>query len=185
MSGKVELEIVEGPMSGKTFVFEEHDTFLFGRMEDCHACFPRDSMVSRHHFIMEVNPPDARIRDLGSLNGTYVNGVKYGGREEEETREEGALRKYPEVDLNDGDKVKVGKTVLAVQVQVPAICCECDRAIADEDREKSAWMGGTFICAECQSQNPASLRHSVQRYTGGRFTFPLGWPTGHDTPGGI
>jgi hypothetical protein len=31
-------------------------------------------------FIVEVNPPDARIRDFGSLNGTYVNEKKIGSR---------------------------------------------------------------------------------------------------------
>ena len=34
----------------------------------------------RHHFIHEVNPPAACLRDLGSLNGTYVNGKKFGAR---------------------------------------------------------------------------------------------------------
>jgi len=150
MSGKVKLEIIEGSMVGKTFVFDEHDTFLFGRMPDCHACLPDDPLVSRHHFIMEVNPPDARIRDLGSLNGTYINGVKYGGRKQEETPEEAAKRKYPEVDLNDGARIKVGGTVLALQLEVPAICCECNQAIADVDRDKCKWIGGTFICSQCR-----------------------------------
>ena len=138
MSGKVDLQIVDGPMRGKTFSFEEHDTFLFGRMSDCHACLPHDPMVSRHHFIMEVNPPDARIRDLGSLNGTYINDIKCGGREPRETPQEGALRHCPEVDLKDGDKIKVGETVLAINIQVSVACCECNGIIAEKDRE--AWF---------------------------------------------
>ena len=137
MSGKVKLEAVEGPMKGKAFIFEEHDTFLFGRLDDCHACLPDDNMVSRHHFIMEANPPDARIRDLGSLNGTYVNGAKYGSREAHETPEEGAKRQYPEVDLKHGDRIKVGATVLAVALEGEAVCCQCNAAIADADREAS------------------------------------------------
>ena len=92
MSGKVKLEVVEGSMRGKQFLFEEHDTFLFGRMPDCHACFPDDQQVSRHHFILEVNPPDVCLRDLGSLNGTHVNGTKCGSREKGETPEAGAQR---------------------------------------------------------------------------------------------
>ena len=130
MAGKVRLQVIEGVMQGQAFAFEEHDTFIFGRMDDCHACLPDDEMVSRHHFIMEVNPPDARIRDLGSLNGTYVNGIKYGGREEGETPEEGSRREYPEVDMKDGDQIKVGGTVLTVYVEVPAVCCQCGRDIA-------------------------------------------------------
>lgn len=92
MSGKLILTIITGPRTDKTFEFEEHDTLLFGRMDDCHVCLPDDQTVSRHHFILEVNPPDARIRDLGSLHGTYINGQKYGGREKHETPEEGARR---------------------------------------------------------------------------------------------
>ena len=156
MSGKVELQIVDGPMRGKTFSFEEHDTFLFGRMNDCHACLPHDPMVSRHHFIMEVNPPDARIRDLGSLNGTYINDIKHGSREAHETPQEGARRQYPEVDLKNGDQIKVGETVLTVCIQVPAVCCECSGVIAEEDRDSFAWIGGTFVCNPCKNRLMAS-----------------------------
>jgi len=152
MAAKVKLEVIEGPMRGKSFVFDEHDTFLFGRMPDCHACFPNDQMVSRHHFIMEANPPDACIRDLGSLNGTYVNNMKHGSREKDETPEEGAKRRYPEVNLKDGDHIKVGDTVLKVHLEATAICCECNRAIAEQDRQKCAWIGGTLICVACKDK---------------------------------
>ena len=101
MPTKLILTITSGVMQGNKFTFEEHDTFLLGRMDDCHVCLPDDPCVSRHHFILEVNPPDARIRDLGSLNGTYINGKKYGGREKHETPEEATKRQYPEVDLQD------------------------------------------------------------------------------------
>ena len=98
MAGKIILEVVSGPITGKVFSFENHDTFVFGRHLNCHARLPKDRLVSRHHFILEVNPPDARIRDLGSLNGTYVNGAKYGGRSQDETPEDASSRRYPELD---------------------------------------------------------------------------------------
>ena len=90
MSAKVQLKISQGKDVGKIFAFTEHDTFVFGRMDDCHACIPDDTQVSRHHFILEVNPPAACLRDLGSLNGTHVNGAKYGARQKGETPEQGA-----------------------------------------------------------------------------------------------
>jgi len=43
MANKVELNITAGPMKGKSFSFEEHDTFLFGRLEECHCCLSDDS----------------------------------------------------------------------------------------------------------------------------------------------
>ena len=152
MPGSVRLEVTQGPMKGKTIAFEEHDTFLFGRLADCHASLPDDSKVSRRHFILEANPPDARIRDFGSMNGTYVNDRKIGSREDGETPEEGAKRQYPEVELKDGDRIKVGQTVISVHLEAAAICSQCNTPIADADRPKSAWPGGTFICPPCKGK---------------------------------
>ena len=158
MSGRVELEVVEGPMKGQKFAFEEHDTFVFGRLKDCHARLPDDQQVSRHHFIMEANPPDARVRDLGSMNGTHINGTKYGSREKGETPEEGAEREYPQVDLKNGDQIRVGRTLLVVSIEVPAVCCQCSCDIADKDRDQCIWIGGTFICAPCKQKLAASAK---------------------------
>ena len=119
MSAKVHLQIRQGKDVGKIFAFTEHDTFVFGRMADCHACIPDDDQVSRHHFILEVNPPQACLRDLGSLNGTGVNGKTFGGRPKGETPEEGAKRRHPEVALKPGDRIKVGRTELEVSIDQP------------------------------------------------------------------
>ena len=109
MKSLVRLEILDGPLKGRKFEFAEHDTFIFGRALDCHAHLPNDTLVSRHHFLLEVNPPLARLRDLGSLNATHVNNLKCGGREKGETPEEGAKRRYPAVDLHDKRKTQRSK----------------------------------------------------------------------------
>ncbi|HEV7501008.1 MAG TPA: FHA domain-containing serine/threonine-protein kinase [Vicinamibacteria bacterium] len=117
MSGRVSLDVVAGPIQGRHFEFEGHDTFLFGRSPDCHAeLAANDTTASRHHFLLEVNPPAARLRDLGSLNGTYVNGNKHGGRERHLTPEEAADKPWPQVDLRDGDLIRVGATVINVRI---------------------------------------------------------------------
>jgi len=155
MSGKITLTVLEGTSQGKTFVFDAHDTFLFGRMQDCHICLPHDQLVSRNHFLMEVNPPHACIRDLGSRNGTYVNGQKYGGREKHETPEEGARRQYPQVDLHDGDQVKVGATTLGVQVKVEKTVLQamlCQKCGKDVTGEAGQGQQGDFMCASCRQQ---------------------------------
>src|SRR2546422_642988 len=117
MSGKLTLTITTGPRAGTAFVFEEYDTLLLGREKDCQVCLPEDTQVSRHHFILEVNPPDICIRDLGSLQGTYINGQKYGGRGKHETPEEGAWRTFTQVNLHDGDEIKAGQTTFRVRVE--------------------------------------------------------------------
>jgi len=164
MSGKLTLIITTGPKTGKTFVFEEHDTLLFGRMDDCQVCLPDDKTVSRHHFILEVNPPEARIRDLGSLHGTHINGQKYGGREKHETPEEGAKRQYPQVDLHDGDEIKVGKTVFRVQVEVAssARMMRCQRCGKDVSVEVGSGSQGDYICEACRQEIEADSDELVK-----------------------
>src|SRR5678816_4196711 len=117
MPARVCLDVVAGPIQGKHFEFDGHDTFLFGRSPDCHAeLAPDDATASRHHFLLEVNPPAARLRDLGSLNGTYVNGQKHGGREKHLTPEQAAEKPWLQVDLRDGDLIRVGATVINVRI---------------------------------------------------------------------
>ena len=118
MAARVTLKATAGPLAGRVFSYDRHDTFLFGRSPDCHAeLAASDTTASRHHFLLEVNPPNARLRDLGSLNGTHVNGQKHGGRGRQESPEEAARRKLPEVDLHDGDHIRVGATVFEVAIE--------------------------------------------------------------------
>jgi hypothetical protein len=148
---KVTLEVVSGPIAGTVFPFEKHDTFLFGRHRDCHARFPKDPLASRHHFILEVNPPDACLRDLGSLNGTYVNGVKHGGRAPDEKPAEASARRHAAVPLRHGDRVTVGNTTIVVQVQLPLACCQCGMEIPETARTEAEWMAGSHMCAACRA----------------------------------
>ena len=86
---------------------------------------PAHKTVSRHHCLLDLNPPDIRVRDFGSLNGTYVNGKKIGQREKGMSPEEAANMAFPEHDLKHGDEIQVGDTVFRVSVFVPALCAEC------------------------------------------------------------
>lgn len=151
MPAKVKLEVTSGPIKGKVFSFEDHDTFLFGRTADCHVGLPKDGCVSRHHFILEVNPPDARIRDLGSLNGTIVNEVKHGGRAPDESPQDAASREYPVCDLKDGDRITVGNTSIAVTVEAPATCCRCGAEIPGQEAGRGESSEENAICAGCQT----------------------------------
>ncbi|HLA76721.1 MAG TPA: FHA domain-containing serine/threonine-protein kinase [Vicinamibacteria bacterium] len=118
MPPKVTLQVTAGPIAGRTYEFLSHDTFLFGRSPDCHAELAADdTTASRHHFLLEVNPPQARLRDLGSLNGTTLNGVRHGGRGRQQSPEEAARQEWPRLDLKDGDTIRVGHTVFQVQIQ--------------------------------------------------------------------
>lgn len=113
----VHLHVRSSDGTSKSFSLTEHDTFLLGRMKDCHLCLPDDKQVSRHHFLLEACPPKAALRDLGSMNGTHVNGKKCGGREKGETPEQGALRQYPSIALKHGDRITVGQSTIEIRVK--------------------------------------------------------------------
>ena len=120
MAPRVSLVVTAGPIRGRRFDFDAHDTFLFGRAPECHARLDAsDASASRHHFLLEVNPPHARLRDLGSLNGTHVNGVRHGGRRPDESPEEAKARGLAQVDLRHGDEIRVGATIIRVEVEGP------------------------------------------------------------------
>src|SRR5437660_8044930 len=97
---KVSLTVIDGPHRGKTFSFSDHDTFLVGRSKHAHFRLPaKDKYFSRVHFMIEVNPPACRLVDMGSHNGTYVNGER-------------AIT----LDLQDGDEIRAGHTVFQISV---------------------------------------------------------------------
>ncbi|MBP85718.1 MAG: hypothetical protein CMJ64_03220 [Planctomycetaceae bacterium] len=74
---KVVLSVVQGPCQGQRFEFTKHDTFIVGRGRRAHCQLPaKDVYFSRIHFLVEVNPPRCRLMDMGSTNGTLVNGER-------------------------------------------------------------------------------------------------------------
>jgi serine/threonine-protein kinase len=99
-SMRIVLTVTAGPHKGLEFSFDRHDTFLVGRSKHAHFQLPaKDKYFSRIHFMMEVNPPECRLIDMGSHNGTYVNGEK-----------------TLVADLKDGDHIRAGHTILRVRV---------------------------------------------------------------------
>ena len=119
MSAKVILTITQGSLKGQQFVFEERTTCLIGRSNDCYPQLPNDGdhrTISRYHCLLDINPPDIRVRDFGSKNGTYINGKKIGQRPAHQTPREAASLNFPEHDLSEDDQIKIGPTVLEVSI---------------------------------------------------------------------
>ncbi|MGD1700683.1 FHA domain-containing protein [Dapis sp. BLCC M229] len=102
MSAKIILTITEGSIKGQQFIFEERTTCVIGRSHDCYPQLPNDQAhrtISRYHCLLDINPPDIRVRDFGSKNGTYVNGQKIGQRPANQTPLQAAHLNFPEYDL--------------------------------------------------------------------------------------
>lgn len=159
MQGKLTFTAIGGPLRGKAFTFEEHDTFIFGRSPQCHARLPDDDMTaSRHHFVLELSPPEACIRDLGSLNGTFVNDKQIGKRASGETPEAAAQRAFPTVPLRSGDTVRVGHSVFALQAQLRLSCLHCGVSLGRLVAVDETLDGDAQLCAECREQTRAIER---------------------------
>lgn len=119
MPDKVTLTIAQGKLKGKQFVFGDRTICIVGRAKNCNIQIPDDkyySTVSRYHCLLDINPPDIRIRDFGSRNGTNVNGKCIGRRKSHQTPSEGAKLNLSEYDLQDGDVIKLGKTTFRVDI---------------------------------------------------------------------
>lgn len=90
--------VLQGPEKGRTFALAG-DSCLLGRHSD--QVELNDHTVSRRHAMLERNGGGWRVSDLGSSNGTYVNGERVDGDQA----------------LSDGDQLKIGGTLLVFRDQ--------------------------------------------------------------------
>jgi pSer/pThr/pTyr-binding forkhead associated (FHA) protein len=96
----VKLLVVQGRPQGKSLLFPPGE-YVFGRGTECHIR-PDSDWVSRQHCLFRVTSDDvASVRDLGSRNGTLVNGVRI----------------RTEINLKHGDHLQVGPLVFEVRLE--------------------------------------------------------------------
>jgi pSer/pThr/pTyr-binding forkhead associated (FHA) protein len=114
---KVILTATHGDLKGREYAFDGPGTCALGRCVDCAIRLPGDDWtVSRHHCLLDVDPPLVRVQDLGSLNGTYVNGEKVGQRDRALNPADASRGAQPVRELLDGDELRVGNTRFHVAV---------------------------------------------------------------------
>jgi eukaryotic-like serine/threonine-protein kinase len=131
---QVNLKVIAGPYQGRVFQFSQPDTFLIGRTNDSHLYLPDDRFFSRHHCLLEINPPHCLLRDLGSSNGTFVN-----------------RQRVREAYLKNGDLIQGGATVLLVEVRSDA---RPDSTLPDADFASEPTIV-TIACLGCGRRSQA------------------------------
>ena len=112
MDSTVTLTVTRGSLAGQNFAFVEPTRCLIGRARDCTITLPQGMEymdVSRHHCLVEITPPSLRVHDLGSTNGTYVNGKKIGQRATLGATGDVQAGHQPAVALIDGDEIRLGE----------------------------------------------------------------------------
>ena len=99
------LVVREGPIAGSQFALTETTTTA-GRHPESDI-FLDDVTVSRRHAEIVAGPDGYVVRDVGSLNGTYLN-----------------RERIEEAPLRDGDELQIGKFKLVVVLGEPGVVAE-------------------------------------------------------------
>ncbi|HVT08071.1 MAG TPA: FHA domain-containing protein, partial [Polyangia bacterium] len=88
------LRFISGKYQGGEFPLRPHREIIIGRSSDLDMVLVED-MVSRKHAKITTDDHVVTIQDLGSTNGTFVNGEK--------------VRK---AELKDGDRILIGTSII-------------------------------------------------------------------------
>jgi predicted component of type VI protein secretion system len=97
----VQLRVLSGPFVGES-ILVDRPKFIVGREQDCQVR-PDSEFVSRHHCVLLLDEFTLRVRDLGSKNGTFVNGRRITG----------------EVVLCHDDMLSIGEMTMQIDLVAP------------------------------------------------------------------
>jgi pSer/pThr/pTyr-binding forkhead associated (FHA) protein len=137
MNARITLIATEGPLKGQKFTIAGRVIGTIGRSEDCLLRIrgaAENLTVSRRHCLLIIEPPVVRVRDLGSLNGTFVNGRKIGQREKGTPPLAAVPAEVEGVELHDGDRLSIGSSEFLVGIT----CASDDGGPAAMAREEQA-----------------------------------------------
>lgn len=93
------LDVTAGPARGKRFWLRSNQQIEIGRLSSADVAIPADPHLSRRHMILEGTHSTFRVRDVGSVNGTFVNNAKVNTLE-----------------LCSGDRIRAGESTFEVSV---------------------------------------------------------------------
>ncbi len=165
MSSRVILKVTRGEKRGETFEYTEKARVLIGRQEDCAIVVP-ERTVSRYHCLLEILPPEIRLQDFGSLNGTFLNGRKIGQRDRDTSWEEAKDQSHEAFDLKDGDVLGLGSQCeITCTVETRESCARCGADLPEIQADPNATLlisgeipgryldeDGNRICEKCSRE---------------------------------
>ena len=147
----VVIRVTSGPHSGQEYLIDRRQTFLVGRSSRVHFPMTGDMLLSREHFRIENQPPLCQLKDLGSTNGTKVNGLR-----------------VEQVQLREGDVITAGDSSFIIHFcessddgAPTAVCAGCGKRIEVGNgpfagiTPRSAEGGLTnhlWLCNECEAR---------------------------------
>jgi pSer/pThr/pTyr-binding forkhead associated (FHA) protein len=120
MGTTLTLRALTGDLRGQEFTFRGPAYCMLGRSRTCQLRLPGDATVSRQHCLIELENDGIWVQDLGSLNGTFVNGQKIGQRERQPDADATMVAPARQ-ELQDGDELRICNNIFAVVlVETPA-----------------------------------------------------------------
>jgi len=145
MSIAVRLTVLTGPHRNHRFCFCGRNRCPMGRAADCFVQFSgteRDQLISRHHCRLDIDPPTIRVEDLGSANGTYLNGRHVAPHQEAAALADAVSAGLP---VQHGDLLTMGGTTIRVEL------VDCPRTTGEPDGP-CAWPAAETAIRDCPLQ---------------------------------
>ena len=100
----IRLTTVAGKEHGRVYELKLIEKATIGRDAECELPLPDDSEVSSRHCELALVGSRIQIQDLGSTNGTLLNGARMVGRQA----------------LESGDLIRLGRTELRITIGEPS-----------------------------------------------------------------
>ncbi|NLF02654.1 MAG: FHA domain-containing protein, partial [Anaerolineales bacterium] len=123
------LVVYDGMPAGQRWLVDQ-DSVTIGRGSDCDVVIP-ERQVSRYHARIERDQDGYVIYDLGSKNGTFVNGVQVGDKPRR---------------LQDGDEIQIALCVkmgfVGADATLPLALSEPERGIEVDRAARRVFIGG-------------------------------------------
>jgi hypothetical protein len=100
MTKRAIVKVLWGKGGGRKVVVPSGSGIRVGRGEDVELSLPNDRELSNHHFSVDYNGEHIRVRDIGSIGGTWALG-----------------RRWTSGAVDSGTVVKAGETVFRVFIE--------------------------------------------------------------------
>jgi hypothetical protein len=117
------LKFISGKYQGGEFPLKPDKDVVIGRSADLDMVLVED-MVSRKHARIVAHGPRVTISDLGSTNGTFVNG-----------------QRVDELELKEGDRILIGTSILKLVEQADGAATLDPQAIKSQMAQASQRTG--------------------------------------------
>ncbi len=154
---RVALRLVRGARAGEVLTLDDNQTVIIGRGSEATYRI-QDPSISRRHCQIANTPRGLVVADLGSSNGTYVNGQRLGAGWTQLGVNDAVILGQNEVRVLGFQQQGMPQAMhpaAAMQQQQQYRCAHCGRAITPQELQAQQYRqdtNGRLVCASCVKQ---------------------------------